>query len=304
MFFLPLSILTRIQAGMGESCAGGGEVEVGGQIQQQRLAATAIQLEPVRPGGTQPTPQSATGPRPCNTRKVIFASMWATEAMSYHSATTASYPYSTTYQAEYTPPPTFPQPPSSFSPGSEPPSLSPSPTRPTEQDQPSPGALYSHLPDYTTPYHPSYPEATYSPYPQYYPQYYPAYEYCPPEMLQHGKVPGLYSEATSPIIASATNLVVRRKRRSLRKMLHHCPHSPCGKIYQKASHMKAHMRTHTGEKPYICTWKGCGWKFSRSDELGRHMRKHTGVRPYACRMCERTFARSDHLALHVKKHME
>ena len=245
---------------------------------------------------------------------VIFfgrRSMWATEAaMSYHSA---SYPYSTSSYPEYTPPPTTfpPQPPSSFSPGSEPPSLSPSPTRPTsEQDQPSPGALYTHLPDYTTtPYHhPSYPlEATYSPYPQYYPhQYYPAYEYCPPEMLQHSKVvPGLYtSEATSPIMASATNLVVRRKRRSLRKMLHHCPHSPCGKIYQKASHMKAHMRTHTGEKPYVCTWKGCGWKFSRSDELGRHMRKHTGVRPYACRMCERTFARSDHLALHVKKHLE
>lgn len=24
-------------------------------------------------------------------------------------------------------------------------------------------------------------------------------------------------------------------------------------------------RTHTGEKPYQCNWKGCGWKFARSD---------------------------------------
>ncbi|KAB7502207.1 Krueppel-like factor 1 [Armadillidium nasatum] len=63
------------------------------------------------------------------------------------------------------------------------------------------------------------------------------------------------------------------------------------------------MRTHTGEKPYMCDWKGCGWKFARSDELTRHYRKHTGDRPFQCRLCERAFSRSDHLSLHMKRHM-
>ncbi|XP_050307335.1 transcription factor Sp4-like isoform X2 [Anthonomus grandis grandis] len=94
------------------------------------------------------------------------------------------------------------------------------------------------------------------------------------------------------------------KRDSDRKKQHVCHIPGCNKVYGKCSHLRAHLRWHTGERPFVCNWLFCGKKFTRSDELQRHKRTHTGEKRFQCGECNKKFMRSDHLSKHLKTHQK
>ncbi|TRZ01944.1 hypothetical protein DNTS_004034 [Danionella cerebrum] len=75
--------------------------------------------------------------------------------------------------------------------------------------------------------------------------------------------------------------------------------SICEVRFTRQDKLKIHMRKHTGERPYICLH--CNSKFVHNYDLKNHLRIHTGVRPYQCEHCYKSFTRSDHLHRHLKR---
>ncbi|KAI8329329.1 hypothetical protein BC941DRAFT_362856 [Chlamydoabsidia padenii] len=91
------------------------------------------------------------------------------------------------------------------------------------------------------------------------------------------------------------------------KPLYYCRWKDCArgeKPFTKRHKMHNHLRTHTGERPYVCTEEGCGKRFSRPDSMATHTKIHTNIRPHACQHenCDKAYYHLRSLRKHEKSH--
>lgn len=74
----------------------------------------------------------------------------------------------------------------------------------------------------------------------------------------------------------------------------------CGKEYAKRARLEEHVRTHTGERPFVCSEPGCGASYMRASHLAAHTRTHRdpAEKRFPCTHCDKTFWTAQHLHRH------
>ncbi|KAL8580590.1 hypothetical protein ACOMHN_046793 [Nucella lapillus] len=80
-----------------------------------------------------------------------------------------------------------------------------------------------------------------------------------------------------------------------------CPH--CGRTFRSSSHRNMHVKAaHSVDKvrSHLCDW--CGKKFFNAAQLRAHVLSHTGERPYQCSVCSRSFTKSNARRVHMRQH--
>lgn len=83
---------------------------------------------------------------------------------------------------------------------------------------------------------------------------------------------------------------------------HICSFEGCSKAFSRAENLKIHVRSHTLEKPYKCNFPGCTKSYSNSSDRFKHSRTHQNNKPYVCKVpgCMKRYTDPSSLRKHVK----
>ncbi|KAJ8721624.1 hypothetical protein PYW07_002399 [Mythimna separata] len=74
----------------------------------------------------------------------------------------------------------------------------------------------------------------------------------------------------------------------------------CDKQFRCQAQLEMHVRTHTGDKPFVCMY--CPRRFTQKHNLTIHLRIHTGEKPFQCEVCSKRFSAQGNLHAHLKIH--
>lgn len=87
-----------------------------------------------------------------------------------------------------------------------------------------------------------------------------------------------------------------------------CHWAACNSQFARVEELASHIDSDhvpKSQSMYICEWNGCNREkqYPNRFVLMAHLRKHTGEKPFKCPTCGKHFSRSDALSKHSKIHI-